>query len=95
MGDTGFDSPSDSAGNVGVGGEGGAHSGARGDADAILADQDDPRLMALIAAWPTLADDAKAEILRLAGRRSDDVDDFNEQTRLPVGAACPDEVGRR
>lgn len=73
----------------------GAHSGARGDANAILAVQDDPRLLGVIAAWPTLADDVKAEILMLAGRRPDDVDDFNEPTRQPVGTACSDEAGRR
>ena len=80
MGDTGFDSPSHSAGNVGVGGKSGAHSGARGDANAILADQDDPRLLGLIDAWPTLSEDARDAVARLVGLRPDDLNDVDDLT---------------
>ena len=34
----------------------------------------------LIAVWPALSDDARVEILALAGLRPDDVDDFNDVT---------------
>ncbi len=70
LGDGGFDSPHDSAGNRGVDEESGAHSGARGDS----------RLVKLIEVWPALADDLKTEMLTLAGLRPYDVDDFNDVT---------------
>jgi hypothetical protein len=73
--DTGLETTLDSAGNVGVGEKSGAHSGARGDADAILADRNDPRLLWLNDAWPALGEDVKGEILRLAGYDVDDLDD--------------------
>ena len=66
VGDTGFDSPHDSAGNRGVDEKSGAHSGARGDS----------RLVKLIEVWPGLADDLKTEILTLAGLRPYDVNDL-------------------
>lgn len=44
------------------------------DSDALL----DSRLARLIEVWPALADDVRSEILRLAGLRSYDVDDFKD-----------------
>ena len=67
MGDTGFDSTHDSSGNVGVGWKSGAHSGARGDADAILAD-DDAGLALIVEAWPMLSADVRREMLDLVER---------------------------
>ncbi len=81
MGDTGFDSPPDSAGNVGCRNKSGAHSGARGDS----------RLVKLIEVWSTLSDDVKGEMLALAGLRPYDVDDFNDVTAeadQAEGAGC-------
>ena len=75
VGDTGFDSPHDSAGKVGCRNKTGAHSGARDDADAILAAQDDSRLLAVIDAWPMLSEETRDAIAKLAGNDSDDVDD--------------------
>lgn len=80
MGDTGFDSPPDSSGKVGDRNKSGAHSGARGDVNAILADQDDPRLAWLIDAWPTMSDDARDAVARLAGLRPDDLNDVGDLT---------------
>ena len=65
LGDGGFDSPHDSAGNVRVDEKSGAHSGARGDS----------RLVKLIEVWPALSDDLKGEILTLVGLRPYDFDD--------------------
>ena len=44
----------------------------------------------LIEVWPGLADDVKAEILKiltLAGLRPDEVDDFNDVTTAGIHAA--------
>ena len=71
MGDTGFDSPSYSAGNIANQSRDGAHSGARNHVD-------DTWLARLIDVWPNLSDDVKGEILTLARLRADDVDDFYE-----------------
>jgi hypothetical protein len=75
VGDTGFDSPSNSSGNPANPSRDGAHSGARNRVD-------DTWLARLIDVWPGLSDDVRGEILRLAGLRADDVDDLNG-----VGAA--------
>ena len=71
VGDTGFDSLSNSAGNVANQSRDGAHSGARNRLD-------DTALSRLIEVWPNLSDDVKGEILTLARLRADDVDDFYE-----------------
>ncbi len=64
MGDTGFDSPHDSSGKVEGRNKSGAHSGARGDANAILAD-DDAGLALIVEAWPMLSADVRREMLDL------------------------------
>ena len=71
MGDTGFDSPSNSAGNVANQSRDSAHSGARNHVD-------DTGLARLIDVWPALSDDVRGEMLTLAGLRPDDVDDLND-----------------
>lgn len=71
MGDTGFDSPSNSAGNVGFDHSDGAHSGARNRVD-------DSSLARLIEGWPFLSDAVRREILAMVGLRPDDVDDLND-----------------
>ena len=73
VGDTGFDTPSNSVGNHANQSHDGAHSGARNQVD-------DTSLARLIAVWPALSDDAKAEILALAGLRPYDVDDLGDVT---------------
>lgn len=50
-----------------------AQSGAVGAANEVLSVPDDPRLLALIDTWPTLPDDARDAIVRLAGLCHDDV----------------------
>ena len=40
---------------------------------------DDPRLLALIDAWPTLSDDARDAIVRLAGLGPDDPDALHHE----------------
>ncbi len=74
--------------------ESGAKSGARGDANAILADHDDPRLLGLIEAWQTLADETKAEILTLAGLRPYDLDDVVAASNVVGPARCSHSVPR-
>ena len=77
LGDTGFDSSSNSAGNHANQSHDGAHSGARGDVT-------DAQLARLIEVWPALSDDVKAEILALVGLRPDDVDDLDAVTSEAV-----------
>ena len=84
MGDEGLEPDGDSMGKAGVRNESGAKSGARGDANAILADQDDPRLLRLIEAWPTLSDDVRDSLVRLAGLRPDDLNDIDDLTPAMV-----------
>ena len=43
----------------------------------------DSLLVRLIEIWPTLPDDLKGEIARLAGLQGDDVDDVNDMTATP------------
>ena len=73
VGDTGFDTPSNSVGNHANQSHDGAHSGARGDVT-------DAQLARLIEVWPALSDDVKAEILALVGLRPYDVDDLGDVT---------------
>ena len=73
VGDTGFDSPQESTGKVAVRNKSGAKSGALHDADAILAAHDDPRLLAVIDAWPMLGEAAREAVVRAAGLRPDDM----------------------
>ena len=81
LGDEGLEPTHDFTEKVGGLNKSGAHSGARGDANAILAD-DDPRLLRLIDAWPTLSEDTRDAIARLA-TGPDDTDDLDDVTAAP------------
>ena len=59
--------PYETTGKAAFDGEGGAHSGARGDAHAILAD-DDADLALIVEAWPMLSVDVRREMLDLVER---------------------------
>ncbi len=74
MGDEGLEPHKHSSGNPKKRNRGGAKSGAPDDSDAILAAQADPRLLWLIDAWPTLPEDTRDTIARLAGVSADDPD---------------------
>ena len=51
-------------GKVGVGDQSGAQSGARGDVEAVLA-EDDPDLAVIVAGWSKLSADARRAIVEL------------------------------
>lgn len=53
-----------------------AQSGAVGAENDVVSVPDDPRLLGVIDAWPTLSEDARDAVARLAGLRPDDVDDL-------------------
>ena len=59
--------PYETTGKAAFDGEGGAHSGARDDADAILAD-DDAGLALIVEAWPMLSADVRRKMLDLVER---------------------------
>ena len=63
----------------------GAESGAVGAENDALDASDDLRLRWLIDAWPTLGEVTRDAIVKLAGLRSDDVEDFNDSNALPHG----------
>lgn len=63
MGDTGFDSPSNSAEKAGAAHQGGA----RDDASLNLAD-DNAGLATIMAAWPMLSADARRAVLGFVDR---------------------------
>lgn len=65
-----------------------AQSGAVGAEIEVLSVPDDPRLLALIDAWPTLSDDARDAAARLAGISLDDADNQNH-SMAPAGEAVP------
>src|SRR5690349_1224420 len=69
----GQNSSADSSGKAAISETGGAESGAVGDENGFLSIPDDPRLLAVINAWPTLSEDTSEEITRLVGLASDDV----------------------
>ena len=48
---------------------------------------DDPRLLALIDAWPKLSDDARDAIVRLAGFAPDDAGDLDDVAATLAGKA--------
>ena len=62
--DTGFDSPHVNTTKTVDRGQSGAHSGARSDADALLAD-DDTDLAVIVAAWPKLSRDVRQAVFSL------------------------------
>lgn len=68
--EAGIETSTDFAGNSTIGRQGDSQSDSLGGVS-------DPRLARLIGVWPALADGLKGEILRLAGMRSDDLDDVN------------------
>jgi len=70
LAEAGIETSADSGGNLAVSQQGGAESGAVG----VIAVPDDPRLLALIDAWPMLPEDARDAIARLAGIAPDDPD---------------------
>jgi hypothetical protein len=76
MGDTpyGAELSPDFAGNLRGSDQRGKNSGARREFS-------DPRLSDLMEVWGTLSEDVKAEILWLAGRQPDDVDDLYESAQ--------------
>lgn len=71
VGDTGFDSPLNSAEKAGFDYSDSAHSSAR---DRV----DDSSLARLIEIWPTLDPGVKAKLLTMAELRPDEVDDLND-----------------
>ena len=86
MGDEGLEPHLDTTGKHPNSPQDGAHSGARGDADAILADQSDLRLLGINAAWPMLSEDARDAMTRLAGLRPDGLNDIDDLTpAIPHG----------
>jgi hypothetical protein len=52
------------AGKVGVGDQSGAQSGARGDVEAVLA-EDDPDLAVIVAGWSKLSADVRRAVVEL------------------------------
>jgi len=64
VGGTGLEPPSKSSGFQGILPEGGAESGAVGARMALS----DPNLMAVVAAWPTLPETTRQQIVAMAKR---------------------------
>ena len=60
-----------------------AKSGAVGAENGALDASDDPRLLGLIDAWPTLSEGTRDAIVKMA--RAYDVEDFNDSNALPHG----------
>ena len=76
----GQNTSTNSSGNPASSETGGAESGAVGDENRVLSIPDDPRLLALIDAWPMLSEVARAAVVRLAGLLPDDLHNVDDST---------------